>query len=420
MARDLEGAKAVLLEGLDDAHPAVSTSAIVAWAGVATEGEFFDKVGARLDAPNLAVQRAALEGLRSVSRSARAVDAVARKLRMGPNPVRIAAVEALEAMACDEVLEPLVEALSHRQLPVRNRAAEALTNLATALKVDLARAVLWLLHSRDVNVRRLAVEIVRKVGDPKGELTPRLLKLLRDEDWWVRERVLDAVVEIAGPSLTRHLVEYLQDPNDVIRRHALGGLVRLRDPRSMGAVIRAARDDADWWVREVAVEALGAMGDPRATPYLLELLRDAKELQVACLDALRLLGAAEAAPDVLSPLASPASEVRLGCVRFLAALDDLSHAATLSSLEHDESPLVRAAARDLLQRWNFVAEARPSRAPSARLGARPHAHRRRAREGRRPVAARGPPAVDEEARARDADLADAVHPRAGARCWCRC
>ena len=54
-----------------------------------------------------------------------------------------------------------------------------------------------------MRVRRAAVELVNRVGDPRVISAPRLLKYLRDEDWWVRERTLDALIEMkAGRGVT--------------------------------------------------------------------------------------------------------------------------------------------------------------------------------------------------------------------------
>ena len=87
-----------------------------------------------------------------------------------------------------------------------------------ALDLDLARSVVWLLRSQDAEIRRLAVELAQSVQDPHGELWPKLLGCLRDEDWWVRERLADVLVERAGPALLPHVVPYLQDPAPVMRQ----------------------------------------------------------------------------------------------------------------------------------------------------------------------------------------------------------
>ena len=52
----------------------------------------------------------------------------------------------------------------------------------------------------------------------------------------------------------------MSDPSDVVRRFAVEVLARLHDPDAAGLLVRTAMLDADWWVRERAVEALAAFG----------------------------------------------------------------------------------------------------------------------------------------------------------------
>ncbi|MCU0693004.1 MAG: PilT/PilU family type 4a pilus ATPase, partial [Polyangiaceae bacterium] len=225
-------------------------------------------------------------------------------------------------------------------------------------RVDIARTILWLMRSRDVNVRRIAVEIARKVGDPSGDLAPKLLRHLRDEDWWVRERVMDALVEMSGLALACHLVEFLQDPSDVVRRYAIGALMRIKDPRTVGALVRVAMGDGDWWVREEAVNAVGALGDAQVVPYLVELMGKHKELRLACVQALQQLGVRQAAPHVANLLKDADTPLRLAIVRCLGVLDDRAQAFALAAFQQDEDLEVQRAVAELLTRWEMLKEAR--------------------------------------------------------------
>ena len=348
--------RAVIARALSEPDERVLVQVIVAFAAVASEQEFLDRVGEKLDARNPLIAKATLDGLKRF-RSQGAIQLIAQRMRKGPNVVRLAAIDALETIATDDVIPPLVEALEHRQIVVRTRAADALSGLAGSQKVDLARTVMWLMRSRDVNVRRMAVEIARKVGDPTGELGPRLLRYMRDEDWWVRERVMDALVEMASLELARHLVEYLADPSDVVRRYAIGALRRIKDPRALGALVRTAADDTDWWVREQAVEAVGELGDVRAVPYLVDLMGRVPPLRRVCVEALRELRAREAAPQVANLLKEADSDLRLAIVRCLGELNDRAQAFALLAFESDGNPEVRDAICELLARWGMQDEA---------------------------------------------------------------
>jgi twitching motility protein PilT len=353
MAKDLAGAREAIASVLVDPTERVAVQAVAAFGALASEDDYFARVAPLVDAPAAALATAALDGLRRFG-SPRTLAVIERKLLGGPKALRLAALATLEAIATDEVVPLVVGALGVRAIDVRTRAAEVLTNLAQAGKIELARTILWLLRSRDVNVRRMAVDMAKKVGDPSGELAPRLLRYLRDEDWWVRERVMDALVEMAGRQLTRHLVGYLQDPSDLVRRYAVDALERVADPAALGALVRAAQGDADWWVRERAVEVIGILGDARAVPYLIDLLQREPDLQRCCLGALGTLKGKAAAPVVATLLDAADPELRLAALGCLDALDDPGQAAAVGKLQSDADHRLRQAAEQLLTRWHIA------------------------------------------------------------------
>jgi twitching motility protein PilT len=350
MARDRNGAVRAIASALSDPGEAVAVRALAALAQIASEDEYFVHAMPFFSSASVAVVNAAISGLRLFP-SARSVAVLHRKLREGPQAVRFAAIEALEAIGTLDVLKPLAEALGHSQLVVRLRAAETLARLSVAGKVDLARTVVWLLRSRDPDLRRLAVDLAQSVKDPEGELWPKLLGCLKDEDWWVRERVADALLELAGPALLLHIVPYLQDPAPVMRQFAVELLMRIKAPESLGALVRAAGDDEDWWVRERAIDAIAVLRDQRALPYLIDIMARNPELHVACLQALETLGelaAPEAGPHVVALLGSAEADVRLAALRCLRAFKDRQHAAAVEPLLRDASATVRSLARDVL------------------------------------------------------------------------
>ncbi len=353
MHRDLEGAVAAVQDAVRDTDERVACAAIAALGSLCEESLFLENIEPFKDTQSLPVVRAIVEGLRNYKSTA-AIEWLGRKLRVGPNSIRLAALTSLEAIATDDVVPLLVEALKHTQLVVRNRAAEALGNLATQRKVDLARTIIWLLRSSDVNVRRMAVELARKAGDVSGELTPKLLRYLRDEDWWVRERVADALVEMAGNSLTKHVVEYLQDESDVVRRYAVGFLKRLKDPRSLGALVRTAQSDSDWWVREWAIEAMGELGDARAVPYIAEIMQRDDQMRLPSLIALGNLKAHDQIGHMVAFLKHADPETRLEAIRAISRLGDRGIVPYLEPLVTDTDHRVTAAAIKALKELDEV------------------------------------------------------------------
>ena len=355
MQKDVAAATEAIVFALQDSDERVVAAAIDALAAVAPEDEFFRATAPFVDHASLTLAKAVVEALRRYG-SPRAVDYLQRRFRAGPNAIRYAVVDSLESIGTDAVLPALVEALSFKQITVRDRASKALSNLGRAGKLDVARTILWLLRGRDVNVRRMAVELARQTASQSEAIWERLLSVLRDEDWWVRERVMDVLVELAGERLTRHLVGMLGDPSEVIRRFAVGALSRLKDPKSLGALVRCAMSDADWWVREQAIAAVATLNDPRAVPYLLDLMTRQPELRVACLEALRDLQAREAAPHAIALLEDPDADVRIAAVNCLGAIEERGAANAIRRLDADPAGRVRLAARAVLERWNALGE----------------------------------------------------------------
>lgn len=362
--KDPAGALAAVASAVGDPSEAVRGEAIAGVAAHATEDEYFSLVGPAFDDGAASVVRTAVRGLMPFT-SARAHDTLRQSLRRGPNPVRLAVLEVLEYQASSEAVALLAEALGHRQIFIRIRAAETLARLARAGRLELARTVLWLLRSRDVNVRRMAIEVAAAVPDPAGELWPKLLDYLYDEDWWVRERVIDTVVEIAGEALVPHLLTHLgEDPDPMGRYYTVCVLKRLRAPQAVTALSQIATTDSDWLVRERAIEGIAAIGDPALLPLLVHVLMQCPEQRLVCIQSLQELGSPAAAPHVALLLQAPSVDVdeRLAVLRCLQAIDGRSEIHAVRQHLRDPHPEVRHLAGQILSRWDVPSGPQPARA----------------------------------------------------------
>ncbi|MFN2548896.1 MAG: PilT/PilU family type 4a pilus ATPase [Myxococcales bacterium] len=345
---------APVLDAQQQPEPVV-IQGILSFSALCAEQDWFEYVGIFLDSDSIGMVKAAVDGLRRFS-SPRVIAALERKMRAGPRAIRLAVLNALEAIGNDVVLPPLVDALGHKQIPVRNRAAEVLKQLSMEGKLDLSRTVVWLLRSRDVNVRRMATEVIRAVPDPDQSLWPKLMAVLRDEDWWVRERVMDALIELGGTRLTPHMVPLLSDKSDVIRRFAVNVLGRLKDPKALRSLVQIATQDPDWWVKETAIEAVALINDERAIPYIVHIMGADPDLQPVCIQALIDMNAKGAAAQVAALCASESPDVRFLALKYLDKFDGNAHATAVAKLNDDPHLKVRGAARELITRWRITAQ----------------------------------------------------------------
>ena len=350
--KNAEPAARFLLQALHDPHERVVAQALRNFSQIVSERSFFQHTTHLTESSNSVLVRALIEALR-VYKSPRTIAFLSKVIRTRETALIETAIESLEHIATEDVLLPLIEAVRDPRMKIRGRAVEALVVLGKSGAVDVARTVIWLLKDRDVNVRRMAAEVTRLVGVQASEITPKLIRFLRDEDWWVRERVMDALIDISGKELSRYLVTFLEDPSPVFRRYAIGALRRIKDPAVLGALVKVAMDDPDWWTREEAISTVGELQDPRAVPYLIRLLQDESNIRFVTIEALIALGAREATPLVGQSLQDDDDNVRAAAVRFLGHFDARAFAGDIAEMKNDSSEAVRLAVRQVSQMWKI-------------------------------------------------------------------
>jgi twitching motility protein PilT len=312
--------------------------------------------------PRLAQPNVSPEIVAALGRVPRAASMLAARALTGPVPVQMAALTALGAIGNDVALRGLVAALEREDGALRRTAAETLIELGKSGRADVAGVMLALLSSQHPHVRRVAAHLASSVRDATPELTLRMLEALKSESWWIRERVLDAIVELALPELAAGLVRYLEDLSPTIRRCAVFGLLRLRDPETLGAILRTVVADPDWWVREQAVQACGELADPRAIPYLQALVRERPDLRVPALEALMALGASEVLIGLAELTSDEDASVRLAILEILGALDARDTGFYVQVCAADTDPRVGKIARSLLERWKIASASEGSAA----------------------------------------------------------
>ncbi len=357
VSKNRPGALEALNQVLEDPIEQVKHEAISAFGRVAEEEEFIAYVGSRLANAPVSTVKVTLRAMGRYT-SLRVIGLMREQFGYGPRSVRLAVLDALENIGTEDVLPLLAEALNHKQINVRLRAAEVLQSLAKAGRFEVSRTILWLLRSRDVEVKRIAADLAKKVGDTDGRLWPQLLRFLRDEDWWVRERITDALVEMAGTSLTRHVVGFLTDGSDVVRRYGIEMLMRLADPNSLGALVRAATSDTDWWVRERALEAIGVLRDARSVPYIIEIMNQQPELRLTAIASLLAIADSTAVAAIAGLLDVEDADVVVAALQALEHLNDASQVPRVLEMVHHADLKIRNMALDMVQKWNLTSQLR--------------------------------------------------------------
>lgn len=216
---------------------------------------------------------------------------------------RACACQALGLIGVTDAIPILLEALRDRHAEVRAAACTALGQIGDAQAVPaLCRA----LEDEEWQVRRSACEALGLIGDTNP--VPALIRVLGDVDETVRAAACWALGRIgdinAAPALRIHadylsearIALYCLDALETPLEEAVG--MALKQPQWWGVLIRAlpeerivcaikasheailpllilAAKDSCAYVRRVACEILGEIGDAAAVPVLTQALRDA-------------------------------------------------------------------------------------------------------------------------------------------------
>ncbi len=292
---------------------------------------------------------------------------------------------------------PLIESLGDVSPEVRAKAAGGLGKVGDVRAVE--RLLEMLLSDPIPYVRTRVAQSLGAIGHPK--VIDHLIHVLKDPEWWVRIRAIEALEQI-GQSSSGALLVALEDDDEEVRHRAAMALERMGYVRegiavleregfrpdifrvlllvgkagvtevlfgsiretkeggqkilvrlagdigdaSAGPVLRAVlAESKDWSLRSRIVEALGNIRYREAIPDILACLRDSADwVRRASVEALSLLGAEEHAEDLLLLLKDPIPETRKAVCRVVSQLEGESGDTPVEALLGDPSPDVRAEA----------------------------------------------------------------------------
>ena len=251
-----EASRDALMTLLEDQHKAVRQAALEGLAGI---GMAVDVGGIckSLRDPDLAVQTKAIETIVKIN-DPRAVHHLLDILQDESEYVRRAAVEVLNQVGNSSAIKDLLQALRDRDWWVRVRAADALGTIGGPRVVE---AVLSLMKDKDEFVRRCVIEILNSNRARAGNegVFQSLVDALDDDDWWVRERAIDALANMgdlrAVPALLR-----VMEKDSKAAPVAIRALASLGDPRAVGPVLTALRS-RDKAIKAEAFRALATLTD---------------------------------------------------------------------------------------------------------------------------------------------------------------
>ena len=243
-------------------------------------------IGALQD-PAPEVRRTAAAAL-SWLRSPEAIPALATALK-DPNPkVRIEVVHALGVVDDDEVVPVLIGALKDPEVRVRDQASSVLVRWSSPA---VARRLVDALAAPDLS--QAARDLLARMGQTAVE--PLVEALLREDQDVVRG-VGQLLQEIVGPD---RFLDALTSLDPVDRLRAVEALGAIGGPRAVDGLVRAL-SDPDERIRVRALQQIGHIGDHRAYEAVRRAFASDPVLEVveAAEDVLRRLEPSDEGPNV--------------------------------------------------------------------------------------------------------------------------
>ena len=188
--------------------------------------------------------------------------------------VRLAAIDALGDIGCDQGLMPLIPLLEDPEPAVAWRAQEALCRSGRDVGIEVVR---YLERTRNVHGSKAAVESLRWLHPRKAESRLRTIGLARRSR--LRAQTAGALAAIGTETCETLLQALLYDPSPLVRAHAAKALGQMGRDLSVPA-LRAALVDESWEVRLEAARALVGMREPGITALLEEMAEIRREDRV--------------------------------------------------------------------------------------------------------------------------------------------
>ncbi|MBI2838937.1 MAG: HEAT repeat domain-containing protein [Acidobacteria bacterium] len=261
-----------------------------------------------------------------------AIEVLISSLKDPASEVRAVAVDALGLVSSPLAIEPLRQLLKDENGDIGFRAAQALKkqgwtpegrieivaflvagrewNALAELGEAAVPALIEILKA-EWSVAWRASETLRDIGDPA---VGSLLVALKDGNSQVRCFAAKALNRNPDPRVLEALITAVYDPSKIVCQEAAEGLRQIEDSRFLESLCGVLMSDriAVNSGKIYAAEALGKIGDKRATPALLTALKDSNEsIRESAADALAELRDTAAADSLLGALDDPWGDVRV-------------------------------------------------------------------------------------------------------------
>ncbi|MGO8992251.1 MAG: PilT/PilU family type 4a pilus ATPase, partial [Polyangiaceae bacterium] len=234
--------------------------------------------------------------------------------------VRKLSVEALVKLEGNDIFEAMLDRIAgDDNAEIRQTAGAYLQKFIATAPPELRPAILGrLLLAGDPALQAQLVKALFATGN-HGELLLEILTFAKTVLGAQHAAILDSMKPL-GDGLLDHAIRILDHTDPDLRIQAVLLLERFASPKTAAAVLKLLSDE-DWWVRIMACDALGRLKDARTVPYLERLLDD-PDCKWAAIDSLGAIGGDAALGALVKLLNDPQNEVRLVTMNALGKADD--------------------------------------------------------------------------------------------------
>lgn len=174
----------------------------------------------------------------------------------------ISAIDALSSIGSNNGIPYLKTVLiTNTNDEVRKRAIEALGMLEDVSSIEIILNILSN-NAEDKSVQAIAAKALGKIGIPNEKVINQLIEKLGDEEYDVRLKSSDALVNIGGKAVINSLVPLFdKEVNPDILTHAALALRRIGSPDAIPVLVQQL-NNANKDIACSAAKALGGIGDP--------------------------------------------------------------------------------------------------------------------------------------------------------------
>ena len=215
-----------------------------------------------------------------------------------------------------------------KDVEMRRQAIEELAEVKTALAGDELRQAL---DDPDTEVRQNAAGVLGDIGDEKAieSLTAKLM----DEDSGVGEQAAEALGKIRSNKAVVPLIGALEHPLRSVRKAAVRSLGQIGDISAVDPLIKLGEASTDpSIICEIAI-AMGRIGDQKVLePLMLLVSHDDAEVRIAAIDALRELGDASCAETIINRMEVEKVSTVIGALAWCAG--SVKSPSSLNALLH--------------------------------------------------------------------------------------